>query len=36
MTERLSVLELLTGALLVAALMWTAVQLGPTALERWF
>jgi hypothetical protein len=36
MVQRLSVTELVTGILLLAALMWAAVQLGPTALERWF
>ena len=36
MVRRLSVTELVTGILLLAALTWAAVQLGPTALERWF
>jgi hypothetical protein len=35
MVQRLSVTELVTGILLLAALTSAAVQLGPTALERW-
>jgi hypothetical protein len=36
MVGRLSVTELVILILLLAALTWAAVQLGPTALERWF
>ena len=31
-----STTELVTAILLVAVLAWAAVQLGPTAIERWF
>ncbi len=33
---RLSMGELVTVILLLAALTWAAVQIGPIALERWF
>ena len=33
---RLSVTEIVVAILLLAALTWAAVQLGPTAIERWF
>ena len=36
MVRLLSITELVTGILLLAALTWAAIQLGPTALERWF
>lgn len=36
MVRRLSATELMTAILLLAALIWAAVQLGPTAIERWF
>jgi hypothetical protein len=33
---RLTLSETVVGVLLLAALVWAAVQLGPTAIERWF
>jgi hypothetical protein len=36
MVRHFSKTELGTAVLLVAALVWAAVQLGPTAIERWF
>jgi hypothetical protein len=36
MVRGLSRTELMTAILLLAALAWAAVQLGPTAIERWF
>jgi hypothetical protein len=32
----MTVSELVLAVLLVAALAWAAVQLGPIAIERWF
>ena len=36
MVRGLSTTELVTALLLLAALTWAAVQLGPTAIDRWF
>ena len=36
MVRGISITELVTGILLLAALTWAAVQLGSIALERWF
>jgi hypothetical protein len=36
MVQRLTVSDTVVGVLLVVALMWAAVQVGPTAIERWF
>jgi hypothetical protein len=36
MVRRLSIGELVTAVLLLTALTWAAVQLGPIAIERWF
>jgi hypothetical protein len=33
---RLTLSEIVVGVLLLAALVWAAVQVGPTAIERWF
>jgi hypothetical protein len=36
MVRQMTVTELVLAVLLVAALAWAAVQLGPIAIERWF
>ena len=36
MLQRLSMTELVTAILLLAALTWAAVRIGPIAIERWF
>jgi hypothetical protein len=36
MDRRLTLSETLVAVLLLAALIWAAVQVGPTAIERWF
>ena len=36
MVRHLTLTEAVLAALLLAALIWAAVQLGPTAIERWF
>lgn len=36
MARRLTLTEGLIAVLLLAALIWAAVQVGPTAIERWF
>jgi hypothetical protein len=36
MARRLTLTEGLIAVLLLAALIWAAVQVGPTAMERWF
>jgi hypothetical protein len=36
MVRHLTFTEAVVALLLIAALIWVAVQLGPIALERWF
>ncbi len=36
MVRRLSPTELMIAALLIAAMVWAAIAIGPTAIERWF
>jgi hypothetical protein len=36
MDLRLTFSEALVAVLLLVALVWAAVQVGPTAIERWF
>lgn len=36
MVRRLTPTELVIAALLIAAMIWAAVEIGPTAIERWF
>jgi hypothetical protein len=36
MVRRLTFTESVVAVLLLAALIWAAVQVGPTAIERWF
>jgi hypothetical protein len=35
MVRRLSPTELLIAALLIAAMVWADIAIGPTAIERW-
>jgi hypothetical protein len=36
MVRRLTITEAGVAVLLLAALIWAALQVGPTAIERWF
>jgi hypothetical protein len=36
MVQRLTLSESVVAVLLLAALIWAAVEVGPTAIERWF
>jgi hypothetical protein len=36
MVRRLMLSETVVAVLLLAALIWAAVQVGPIAIERWF
>jgi hypothetical protein len=36
MVRQLEFSEAVVAVLLLAALIWAAVQVGPTAVERWF
>jgi hypothetical protein len=36
MVRGLTLTEAVVAVLLLAALIWAAVQVGPTAIERWF
>jgi type II secretory pathway component PulJ len=36
MVRGLTLPEAVVAVLLLAALIWAAVQVGPTAIERWF
>jgi hypothetical protein len=36
MVRQLALSEAVVAVLLLAALIWAAVQVGPTAIERWF
>jgi hypothetical protein len=36
MVRRVTLPEAAVAVLLLAALIWAAVQVGPTAIERWF
>jgi hypothetical protein len=36
MVRQLALAEAVVAVLLLAALIWAAVQVGPTAIERWF
>ena len=36
MVRQLAVSEAVVAVLLLATLIWAAVQVGPTAIERWF
>jgi hypothetical protein len=36
MVRRLTLADVAVAVLLLAALIWTAVHVGPTAIERWF
>jgi hypothetical protein len=36
MVRRLTLTETVVAVLLLTALIWAALQVGPTAIERWF